>query len=67
MAPQFQDQMRAAKIHRSMGVSQYSICNGLPRGKGLATHRRVDGMGLSPCLFKIAEDQDLFVLNFDLA
>jgi hypothetical protein len=25
-----------------MGVSQSSICNGLPRGKGLATHRRVD-------------------------
>jgi hypothetical protein len=33
--------MCAAKIHRSMGVSQFK---GLPRGKGLATHRRVDGI-----------------------
>jgi hypothetical protein len=41
MAPQFQDQMCAAKIHPYMGVSRFSFCKGLPRGKGFATHRRV--------------------------
>jgi hypothetical protein len=27
-----------------IAFSQYSICKGLPCGKGLATHRRVDGI-----------------------
>jgi hypothetical protein len=31
-------------IRRHKGVSQYQICKGLPCGKGLATHRRVDGL-----------------------
>jgi hypothetical protein len=31
-------------VNDHKGVSQYSLCRGSPCGKGLATHRRVDGI-----------------------